>query len=42
MLYDDELPLKERIECISKRIYGADGAAYAIDADDDGNITGLF
>ncbi len=28
MLYEDELPLKEKIECIAMRIYGADGVDF--------------
>ena len=34
LLYDDETPLKERIELIAKEVYGADGVSYSPKAKD--------
>jgi len=32
-LYDDELPLRQRVERIAKEVYGADGVSYSADAE---------
>lgn len=33
VLYEDNLPIKEKIETIAKKIYGADGVTYSAEAD---------
>ena len=33
VLYEDHLPIKEKIETIAKKIYGADGVTYSAEAD---------
>ena len=32
-LYPDDMPIKEKIETVAKKIYGADGVTYSLEAE---------